>query len=189
MLICTCKIVKETWLWLFRRFTSTTIGIIGGRNAKNAFSILPMCIRKRRCIVHQGNQTGGGGGQEACLLIHGTMKTNVLSTNAHSSFPSQGIVGPQCLEQHTWRSPSISGVLEIMHEASLGPLKGAVSAQKALQGWTRELLEGDWRAVALQANQLFFLNLTAAFCEKSVPEATGDRTMHAKGPLKCTLLS
>ena len=39
----------------------------------------------------------------------------------------------------------ISAVLEVMHEASRGPLKGAVSAQKALRGSEtekRELLGG-----------------------------------------------
>ena len=47
--------------------------------------------------------------------------------------------------QHTWQRPCISVVPEAMHEASWGPLKGTVSAQKALRGSeneTRELLGG-----------------------------------------------
>ena len=47
--------------------------------------------------------------------------------------------------RHNWRWPCISVVPEGTHEASRGSLKGAVSAQKALQGSeteTRELLGG-----------------------------------------------
>ena len=47
---------------------------------------------------------------------------------------------------HTWRRcPCISTVVGAMHEASRGTLKGAVSAQKSLQGYeteTRESLGG-----------------------------------------------
>ena len=49
------------------------------------------------------------------------------------------------LSQQTWLCPYISVVPEAMHEASQGPLKGAISAQKAHQGSeteTRELLGG-----------------------------------------------
>ena len=44
---------------------------------------------------------------------------------------------------NTWQCPCISVAPEATHEASRGPLKGAMSAQKALQGSeteTRELL-------------------------------------------------
>ena len=43
-----------------------------------------------------------------------------------------------CLARHIWRCPCRSLVLEAMHQASQGPLKGAVSTQKALQGSVTE---------------------------------------------------
>ena len=78
------------------------------------------------------------------------------------------VLGLLCLARHTWQCPCISVVPEATHEASRGPLRGAVSAPKALQGSeteTRELLggteensvspmRGHW--FALQANQWFF---------------------------------
>ena len=69
-------------------------------------------------------------------------------TDAQSRFASavlNSVLGPPRLAQHTWQCPCISVVLEATHEASRGPSKGAVSAQKALQGSemeTRELLGG-----------------------------------------------
>ena len=54
-----------------------------------------------------------------------------------------GALGPPRLAQHTGQCPFFSVVPEAMHEESQGPLKGTVSAQKALQGFeteTRELL-------------------------------------------------
>ena len=79
-----------------------------------------------------------------------------------------GVLGPPRLGRHTWQCPCISVVPEATHEASRVPLKGAVSAQKALQGSeteTSELLgateensisltRGHW--FALQANKWFF---------------------------------
>ena len=56
-----------------------------------------------------------------------------------------GVLGPTHLARHTWQRYCISLVPESTHEASWGPLKGAVSAQKALCGPktnTRELLGG-----------------------------------------------
>ena len=56
-----------------------------------------------------------------------------------------GVLGPPRLARHTWRCLCISVVPEATHEASQGPLKGAMSAQKAFQGSeteTRELLGG-----------------------------------------------
>ena len=72
------------------------------------------------------------------------------------------------LARLTWRCPCLYVVPEATHEASQGPLKGAVSAQKALRGSkteTGELLGGTeensvspmrdhW--FALQANQWVF---------------------------------
>ena len=99
------------------------------------------------------------------------VKKSAFSTNAQSRFASvvvDGVLGPPRLARHTWRCPCISVVPEATHEASRGPEKGAVSAQKALRGSeteTRELLggteensvspmRGHW--FALQANQWFF---------------------------------
>ena len=75
-----------------------------------------------------------------------------------------GVLGPSRLAQHTLRCPCFSVVPDATHEASRGPLKGSVSAQKALQEGseteTRELLGGTEensvspvRGFALQANQ------------------------------------
>ena len=55
------------------------------------------------------------------------------------------VLSPPRLSPHTWLCPRFSGVLKATHEASRGPLKGTVSAQKPLQGSeteTRQLLGG-----------------------------------------------
>ena len=44
-------------------------------------------------------------------------------------------------DRHTQRCPCLSVVPEATHEASHGPLKGAVLAQKALQGCEKEMRE------------------------------------------------
>ena len=54
--------------------------------------------------------------------------------NAQSRFASDdldGVLGPPRLAQHSWRCPCISVVPEATHEASRGPERGAVSAQKS----------------------------------------------------------
>ena len=74
---------------------------------------------------------------------------------------------PLQLAHHTLRCLCLSLVPEATQEASWGPLKGAVSAQKALQGSMMEMKElmggtkercppirDHW--LALQANQWFF---------------------------------
>ena len=43
-----------------------------------------------------------------------------------------GVLGPPRLARHTCLCPCISVVPKAAHEASRGPLKGAVSAQKVL---------------------------------------------------------
>ena len=48
------------------------------------------------------------------------------------------VLGPPCLVRHTWRRPSFS--LDT-RKTSQGPLKGVVSAQKALQGTDTEMIE------------------------------------------------
>ena len=56
-----------------------------------------------------------------------------------------GVLGHLRLARHTWRCPCISVVPEATHEASRGPEKSALSAEKALGGSeteTRELLGG-----------------------------------------------
>ena len=101
----------------------------------------------------------------------GSVCKSAFSTNTQSRFAScvfDGVLGTPRVAQHTWRCPCISVVPEATHEASRGPEKGAVSAQKALRGSeteTRELLggteensvspmRGHW--FALQANQWVF---------------------------------
>ena len=71
---------------------------------------------------------------------------SVFSTNAQSRFASavfDYILWPLCVAPS--RCPCLSVVPEEMYKASWGPLKGSMSAEKALQGSeaeTRELLEG-----------------------------------------------
>ena len=75
----------------------------------------------------------------------GSLKESAFSANAQSRFASvvvDGVLGPPRLARHTLWCPCISVV---KHGADRGPLKGTVSAQKALQGSeteTRELLRG-----------------------------------------------
>ena len=82
--------------------------------------------------------------------------------------------GPLCLARHTWRCPCFSVVPEATHEASRGPLKGAVSAQKALQGSeteTRELLGGTEEKSATpthEAVDLPFRQINDFFCCKKL---------------------
>ena len=68
----------------------------------------------------------------------------MFSTTAQSRFASvvvEGVLGPPRLARHTRRCPCISVVPEATNEASQGPLKSAVLAQKALQGSERETWE------------------------------------------------
>ena len=72
----------------------------------------------------------------------------MFSSNTQSRFASvvlDGILEPPFIAEHTQQRPSFSAVPEAMHEASQGPLKGVVSAKKALhrsETETRELLVG-----------------------------------------------
>ena len=99
------------------------------------------------------------------------MKKSAFATNAQSRFASvvvDGVLGPPRLACHTWRCPCISVVPEATHKASRRPMKGAVSAEKALKGSeteTRELLGGMEEMIVsstrvhwfpLQANKSFF---------------------------------
>ena len=56
-------------------------------------------------------------------------------------FLFDSVLGLPCLARHTCWCPCISVVPEATHEASQGPLKGDVSAQKALQGSETETRE------------------------------------------------
>ena len=61
----------------------------------------------------------------------------VFSTNTQSRFASvvlDAILEPPFIAEHTQQRPSFSAVPEAMHEASQGPLNGAVSAQKDFKG-------------------------------------------------------
>ena len=71
-------------------------------------------------------------------------ENNILQTH-NQGLRQLLLTVPLRLAQHTWWCPCISVVLEAMQEASCRPLRGAVSAQKALRGSeteTRELLGG-----------------------------------------------
>ena len=84
------------------------------------------------------------------LTFHnqGSVCKSVFSTNTQSRFASvaiDGVLGPPRLARHTSWCPCISVVPYALQEASPGSFKGAVTAQKALQGsktGTRELLGG-----------------------------------------------
>ena len=70
----------------------------------------------------------------------------MFSKNVQSRFASvviDTIPGPPCLGQHSRKGPLISVVPETTHEARRGPLKGAPSAQKALEGSEAET-RGCW---------------------------------------------
>ena len=77
------------------------------------------------------------------------MKISEFLVNTQLRFASvvlDSVLGPQRLVGHTWLCACISVAPEATHEASRGPLKGAVSARKAHQcseTETRELLGGS----------------------------------------------
>ena len=102
------------------------------------------------------------------LTFHpqGSVLKSALSSNALSRFASvvvDGVLGLPRLARHTGRYPCIAVVPEATHEASRGPERGAMSAQKALRGSeteTRELLGGTeensaspTRSLILPSNQ------------------------------------
>ena len=73
------------------------------------------------------------------------VKKGGFSTDAQSRFASDVLESVLGYPHRTWRCPCFSVVPEATHKASPRPLKGAVSAQKAIQGSkteTRELLGG-----------------------------------------------
>ena len=76
--------------------------------------------------------------------IFGTIKTSALSTMAILRFASvvlDSVLRPKRLACHHCWCPCISVFPEATHKASRGPLKGAVSALKALQGSETETME------------------------------------------------
>ena len=70
------------------------------------------------------------------------VKKCVFNKRTIKAIDLDGVLGPPRLARHTWLCPCISVVPEARHEASRGPLKGAVSAQKALQGSETEKRDG-----------------------------------------------
>ena len=73
------------------------------------------------------------------------MRFQQFAQSRFASVVVDSVLGPPRLALHTYWCPCISVVPEATHEASRGPEKGAVSAQKALRGSeteTRELLGG-----------------------------------------------
>ena len=77
------------------------------------------------------NMGGGKGGQGAPNFR--TTKS-VVSANAQSRFVSTVSWDLRSQRSTPKRCPQLPAVLEATHKSSLGPLKGAVSALKALQG-------------------------------------------------------
>ena len=94
------------------------------------------------------------GSSGSILLFYNRVPTSLLLGPYYllkTVYCSQGgckggdVLGPPRLACHTWWCPCFSVVLESAQAANRGPSKGAVSAQKALQGSeteTRELLGG-----------------------------------------------
>ena len=82
-------------------------------------------------------------------------------------FSTVSQLGPPHLAQHIWRCPCFSVVPEATHEISQGSLKGAVTAQKALQGSETELraLPGgtEEKSVSPTKGHLFALNANQYF--------------------------
>ena len=89
-------------------------------------------------------------------------RKSAFSTNTQSRLASivvDGVLGPLRLTRHTWWCCCISVVPEATHEASRGPEKGTVSAQKALQGSeteTRELLGGTESLICPTCKSMIF---------------------------------
>ena len=81
-----------------------------------------------------------------------------------------GVPGHPLLAQHTCQCPCISVVLEATLKASQGPLKNALSAQKALQGFkteTRKLLAGtEEKSISRTRNYWFDLRQINEFSQK-----------------------
>ena len=73
-----------------------------------------------------------------CLKVRFQKKQSRFASAVFDS-----VLTPPHQAWHIWRCPWFSVHLETTHEASRGPLKGAVSAQKALQlSWVQDRDEG-----------------------------------------------
>ena len=87
----------------------------------------------------------------------------MFSTNAQSRFASvvdDGVLGPLRLLCHTWRCPCISVVPEATHEASRGPEKGTVSAQKGF----KRVRDGDEWVAGRNGREQCFPNEGSLIC-------------------------
>ena len=95
-----------------------------------------------------------------------TTKIIALSANTQSRFASvvHDAVCPGSIELSAARlCPCTSVVLEAMHEASWGPLEGAVSAQKALQG-SESLQDGDKEVPGRNEREKYFPDEGSMIC-------------------------
>ena len=124
------------------------------------------CRSVQRCCTriwrqHDPSWRGGWGRRFILKWFHptarkGGFRYDQLTTTTHFAIPWEVVwnKGNKCVVNRrtvrvcfsrSWRCPCISVVPKATHEASLGPLKGVVSTQKALQGSeteTREELAG-----------------------------------------------
>ena len=91
-----------------------------------------------------GETFRGSKGARFPLSFNAT-KISVFLTDLQS-VALDAVLGLPCLLQHISMCPCIPVLLEATQEASPGPLKGSVSAQKALQGHETEKREflGGW---------------------------------------------
>ena len=86
--------------------------------------------------------------QNKCVSYKRTIK---------ACFRCDCFLGPPSLAQNTWWCTCFSVVLKAIYKANLGPLKGAVSAQKVLQVWDELMLGTEKESIFLmQGNLLFF---------------------------------
>ena len=134
-----CQSWADRW-WLHHR-----------RRGRRQWSLLPVSGQKEE--IYQQEHVRSGHKPNFILFTFSRSRIGVQQCffNKHTisrlaSTVVDGVLRPLRLSQHTWRRPCISVVPEATHKASRGPEKGAVSAQKALQGseteMRRELLVG-----------------------------------------------
>ena len=127
------RTLKPLLTWAELQPSSTQISMV-----PKAFSLVTRCGYQLKSIL---------------LTFHsqGSVVKSALSTNAKSRFVSDvfdGVLGPQhhARAAHLMVSFFLWSIKSFAWSKPMGPLKGAVSAQKALQGSrteTRELLHRD----------------------------------------------
>ena len=107
------------------------------------------------------------------LTFHnqGSVNKGAFLTNAQSRFASvafDGVLGTQHLARHTCLYPYFSVVTKVINKARRGPLNGAMSALKALQGSeteTRELL--GWKRIVFPQHWVIDLSTMIFFSKRN----------------------